>query len=121
MPIRQKVPAELAHEIRSELLPRLAALGVALVQADYSGYQGKGGIDMLGFIDQAGAPIDVEQADPFLTSHVRDVLAEFLPDGFEEAEGGQGDLLLEVSTGTFRLDHERNFISTRSSSREWTV
>ncbi len=121
MHARNKAAAPNANEIRTALLPRLTALGVARVKADYSGYQGAGGIDMLDFIDEAGAPIDVEQADPPLIHRVRDVLAAFLPEGFEQSEGGQGDLWLEVATGTVRLEHEENYTATRTTSREWRI
>jgi len=121
MPAAKRVPATVAHEIRSELLPRLAALVVARVEASYSGYQGSGGIDMLDFLDQAGTPIDVERTEACLINHVREVLSAFLPDGFELSEGSQGDLYFEVSAGTFRLEHEQNYTATRSTAREWRI
>jgi hypothetical protein len=49
------------------------------------------------------------------------VAYEFLPDGFEINDGGQGDLLIDVTAGTVKLDHDEHYTASRSSSREWRV
>jgi len=46
---------------------------------------------------------------------------QFLPAGFEINDGGQGDLYLDIAAGILRLEHQENFIDTRSSSREWRI
>ncbi len=111
----------IANHLRSELVPRLGTLGVQRVHADYSGHGGSGAIDVLGFTDQSGTPIDIGQRDPAIVHELRRALQEFLPDGFADNEGGQGDLYLDIAAGILRLEHQENFIDTRSSSREWRI
>ena len=49
------------------------------------------------------------------------MLYEFLPDGFEINEGGQGDVTIDVAAGTVKLEHQENVTETRDSTREFTL
>ena len=109
------------RRLRTEIFPRLRALGVTKVAADYSGYGDSGAIDFIDCSDATGQPVDVEARDAGLIDELRDVAYEFLPDGFEINDGGQGDLVIDVTAGTVKLDHDEHYTASRSSSREWRV
>ena len=109
------------NRLRNDFLPRLQSLGVAEVSVDYSGYGDSGAIDFVDFEDAGGKPIDVEARDAGLVDDLRELVYEFLPDGFENGDGGQGDLYIDVVSGTVRLDHGENYTETRSTTREFTL
>jgi hypothetical protein len=52
---------------------------------------------------------------------LRDLVYELLPDGFENGDGGQGDLSIDVVPGTVRLDYGKNYTETRSTTREFIL
>jgi len=56
-----------------------------------------------------------------LVDDLRDLVYELLPDGFENGDGGQGDLSIDVVPGTVRLDYGKNYTETRSTTREFIL
>ena len=43
------------------------------------------------------------------------------PDGYENNDGGQGDVTLDVAAMRVDVDHEENYTETRSSHEEYDV
>ena len=58
---------------------------------------------------------------PLLKEQLENVLYEFLPAGFENNEGSQGTLTLDVRTAKVTLQHQENTSETRDSTREFTL
>ena len=90
------------NTLRTEIIPALRASGVANVEADYSGYGDSGAIDGVQYRDKSG-------------------VYEFLPAGFENNEGGQGTLTLDVQDGRITRQHQENEVVSNDSTREWEV
>ena len=52
---------------------------------------------------------------------IENVIYEFLPSGFENNDGGQGTLTIDVSAGKVSLVHGDNETVTHENSEEWEV
>ena len=108
-------------KLRNEIIPALMASGVANVEAAYSGYGDSGAIDGVQFRDKSGVRVERDTIPSALKEQLENVLYEFLPDGFEINDGGQGTLTLDVQTSTVKLEHQENYTESTSSTREWEV
>ena len=120
----QSVAAQLQtakDTLRTVILPALLQSGVANVEAAYSGYGDSGAIDGVQYRDKAGVRVDREMIPPLLKEQLENVLYEFLPAGFENNEGSQGTLTLDVRTAKVTLQHQENTSETRDSTREFTL
>ena len=120
----QSVAAQLQtakDTLRTVILPALLQSGVANVEAAYSGYGDAGAIDGVQYRDKAGVRVDREMIPPLLKEQLENVLYEFLPAGFENNEGSQGTLTLDVRTAKVTLQHQENTSETRDSTREFTL
>jgi hypothetical protein len=104
--------------LRGNVVPQLKAIGVANVEAAYSGYGDSGAIDGVQYRDAAGERVERELVPGTLSEELENVLYEFLPAGFEINDGGQGTLTLDVSTGRLTLEHQENYTETRDSKEE---
>ena len=107
--------------LKEELIPRLKKWGVAKVQAEYSGYGDSGCINHIAYLDAQNQPINMDLVRAASDPQIESVLYEFLPDGFEIDEGGQGDVCIDVATGTVTLEHQENYTETKSTSEQWEV
>ncbi len=108
-------------KLKDEIIPRLSQWGVAKVQAEYSGYGDSGAIDQIAYLDQRGQPVNMDMVRSASDPDIENVLYEFLPDGFEINEGGQGDITIDVQAGTVKLEHQENYTETTSSTDQWEV
>jgi hypothetical protein len=107
--------------LKARILPRLRQWGVAKLVAEYSGYGDDGCINSLGYFDQQNQPVNMDLVRPASDPEIQNLLYELLPDGFETGEGGQGDLTVDVETGTVTLEHGENYTETTSSTSQWEV
>ena len=120
----QSVAAQLQtakNTLRTAILPALLASGVANVEAAYSGYGDSGAIDGVQYRDKAGVRVEREQIPAGLKEQLENLLYEFLPAGFENNDGSQGTLTLDVQTGKVTLRHQANETVSHDSTREWEV
>ncbi len=119
---RQRTRLETAkNTLKTDIIPSLTKLGVAVVQASYSGYGDSGCVDTIDYLDANNKPIDIEPLDPTLAPKLDRIFHEFLPDGFEINEGGQGDITLEVQKGAVTIEHQENFVQHTDSTQEYTL
>jgi hypothetical protein len=121
---QQSVAAQLQtakNTLKTVILPALLESGVANVEAAYSGYGDSGAIDGVQYRDNSGVRVERETIPAVLTEKLENVLYEFLPDGFEINDGGQGTLTLDVQTSSVKLEHQENYTESTSSTREWEV
>ena len=107
--------------LKARILPRLRQWGVAKLVAEYSGYGDDGCINSLGYFDTQNQPVNMDLVRPASDPEIQNLLYELLPDGFETGEGGQGDLTVDVETGTVTLEHGENYTETKSSTSQWEV
>jgi hypothetical protein len=107
--------------LKARIFPRLRQWGVAKLVAEYSGYGDDGCINSLGYFDTQGQPVNMDLVRPASDPEIQNLLYELLPDGFETGEGGQGDLTVDVETGTVTLEHGENYTETTSSTSQWEV
>jgi hypothetical protein len=112
---------EAKSRLRTQIIPRLAQLRVANIEAAYSGYGDSGAIDGLQFRDSAGQRVDRVSVPKDVIEHLENCVYEFLPSGFEVDDGSQGTLTLDVATGRVSIQHQANVTETRDSSREFTL
>jgi hypothetical protein len=107
--------------LKAEMIPRLKNWGVAKVKAEYSGYGDSGCINHIAYLDSQGQPVNMDLVRAASDPEIERVLYEFLPDGFEINEGGQGDVTIDVAACTVKLEHQENVTETRDSTREFTL
>ena len=107
--------------LKAEIIPRLKKWGVAKVQAEYSGYGDSGCINHIAYLNAQGQPVNMDMVRSASDPEIERVLYEFLPAGFEINDGGQGDVTIDVATGTVKLEHQENYTETRDSAQEFTL
>jgi hypothetical protein len=107
--------------LKNEVIPRLKKWSVAKVKAEYSGYGDSGCINHIAYLDALDQPVNMDMVRSASDPEIERVLYEFLPDGFEINDGGQGDVTIDVAAGTVTLEHQENVTETRDSSREFTL
>ncbi len=107
--------------LKTEIIPRLKQWGVAKVKAEYSGYGDSGCINHIAYLDAHDQPVNMDMVREASDPEIERVLYEFLPDGFEINEGGQGDVTIDVAAGTVKLEHQENVTETQDSTREYTL
>jgi hypothetical protein len=52
---------------------------------------------------------------------IESVLYEFLPDGFEINDGGQGTLTIDTQTAKVTIQHQENYTASNDSTREFDL
>lgn len=107
--------------LKAEIIPRLKKWGVVRVMAEYSGYGDSGCINHIAYLDAHGQPVSMDFVRAASDPQIERVLYEFLPDGFEINDGGQGDVTIDVVAGTVKLEHQENVTETRDSTKEFTL
>ena len=111
----QKRAAEERVETRAALLSELRALGVTSIEVQYEGYGDSGNVE-----DVVVAP------DTFsLTEDLRRRLEDFgwdfayaLSPGFENNEGGYGELTWSLETDKIDVSHSNRYIETDTTEHE---
>jgi hypothetical protein len=107
-----------ADEFRQQTLPKLHALGIEKVVGVYSGYGDSGDLHDLKCVGPQDKPVEI---DDTLRATLVSFLYEYLPDGYEINDGGQGDVTLDVAALRVDVDHEDNYTETRSSHEELDI
>ena len=107
--------------LKAEIIPRLKQWGVSKVKAEYSGYGDSGCINHIAYLDAQDQPVNMDMVRAASDPEIERILYEFLPAGFDINEGGQGDVTIDVTTGTVKLDHQENYTETRDSTQEFTL
>lgn len=87
-----------------ELLPRLEAAHVVRVRVEYSGQGDSGQVDDALYEYADGTPDGLEVSDK-LDTEVKNLADQLTPDGYENSEGGQGTVTINVAAKTMTLEH----------------
>jgi len=107
----------LAH-LRQAIIPTLERLGVAKVRLKYSGYSDSGAFDFVDYFNAAGKTIYIGSNAPDLDYEIESAVEDFLPDGFEINEGGQGTITIDVAKSCLTIRHEENVVETTDTTKE---
>lgn len=107
--------------LRDVILPRLKQWGVSQVVVNYSGYGDSGCLDAISYRDAAGKPVDMALVRPASDPDIENTIYEFLPSGFENNDGGQGTLTIDVRNASLKLAHSQNYTETTDTTEEFTL
>ena len=100
---------------RSELLPQLRALGITEVTAEYEGYGDSGNVE-----DVVVSPDTITLTED-LRRRVEDFGWDFayaLSPGFENNEGGYGELTWALEADKIDVSHSNRYIETNTTEHE---
>ncbi len=109
----------LAH-LREAIIPKLERLGVVKVRLAYSGYGDSGAFDFIDYFNAAGKTIYIGSNGPDLDYEIEIAVEDFLPDGFEINEGGQGSITIDVAKGCLAINHQENVVETTDTTKEFS-
>ena len=112
---------EARRTLAVEVIPALLACGVANIEVAYSGYGDSGAIDGVQFRDAAGLRVVRDNIPQGVRENLETCAYAFLPAGFENNDGGQGNLTIDLPTRKITLQHEQNEVVAQQSTREWEV
>ena len=112
---------EARRTLAVEVIPALLACGVANIEVAYSGYGDSGAIDGVQFRDAAGLRVVRDNIPHGVREKLETCAYAFLPAGFENNDGGQGSLTIDLPTRKITLQHEQNEVVAKQSTREWEV
>lgn len=115
---RELEQRKLTGEFRQQTLPALQSLGIEKVVAGYSGYGDSGDLHDLKCVGPEDKPVEI---DDTLRATLVSFLYEFLPDGYEINDGGQGDITLNLQTMRIELEHQENIMETKGSYEEFDL
>jgi hypothetical protein len=107
--------------LKRTIIPRLKKHGVATVESRYSGYGDSGCIETIEYFDAQNKFMTVPESRSKKTRPIDDVLNDFLPDGFEINDGGQGEIKIDVEAGTVTIEHQENYVQHTDSTQEYTL
>ena len=111
----QRRAAEQRVETRAALLSELRALGVRSIEVQYEGYGDSGNIE-----DVVVTPDTISLSEE-LRRRVEDFGWDFayaLSPGFENNEGGYGELTWVLATDNIDVSHSNRYIATNTTEHE---
>jgi hypothetical protein len=96
----------------------LLASGVTTVLCEYNGYGDSGGVENVIYLDENNKPIprNCKFLTDVIDGDIRNYAESLLPDGFENNEGGQGTVTLDLKGRTYSVDHGQNVTEVQSES-----
>lgn len=115
---QQAARKAILSDLKKNIVPRLTKLGIARVQVDYSGYGDSGAIDFVDYFDAAGKAVSPASEEPALDADMERITEEFLPDGYENSDGGQGKLIIDIPTRCITLEHQDNYVQHHDTTKE---
>ncbi|MCD1635918.1 hypothetical protein K7H91_19330 [Martelella mediterranea] len=107
--------AEQRVETRAALLVELCALGVTNIEVQYEGYGDSGNIE-----DVVVTPDTITLTEE-MRRRVEDFAWDFaylLSPGFENNEGGYGELTWSIETDKIDVSHSNRYIETNTTEHE---
>jgi hypothetical protein len=107
--------AEVTKTQRAGLRARLQALGVTQITARYDGYSDSGNSELSGLTPEG------TELDDALTTSLEDLfwrVAYGLHPGFENNEGGDGEIDWDVETDVMNVEHRDRYIEFNTFTHE---
>ena len=102
-----------------ELAPKLFLNCVAKVHVEYNGEGDSGDIEHVAYIDinDNDVPHALSEEDE---ERLKNAIWPFVPSGFENNEGGFGNIYIDVKNNSVLCEHSERIIETNDSSKEFT-
>jgi hypothetical protein len=108
-------------KLRGEIIPALRGAGVVTVVMEYDGYGDSTSDYSLTFLDAAGQKVKGALLSTVGENELIDILFCAVPDGYENNDGGYGQVILDVAGGTVRNEHSQRYTETTYSEEEYTL
>jgi hypothetical protein len=107
-----------AKVILRELAPKLFLNCVAKVHVEYNGEGDSGDIEHVAYIDinDNDVPHALSEEDE---ERLKNAIWPFVPSGFENNEGGFGNIYIDVKNNSVLCEHSERIIETNDSSKEF--
>ena len=98
----------------------LRAAGVSKVLVSYAGDGDEGRAELPQFQDAGGNPIEESRLPNSLDlGTLGDLLESFVPEGYEDGQGGHGTVTFDVASGKIRVEHNwYELVSNPAEPRE---
>jgi hypothetical protein len=107
-------------KLRTEVVPALRSIGVAVATLDYDGYGDSTNYEMLTLADADGKPISTSKLE-YDENKMIDLMHAAVPDGYENNEGGLGQVILNVANWTIRNEHGQRVERIEHYEEEYTL
>lgn len=107
--------------LRDEIAPALQARGVANVVMDYDGAGDSTDACSLTFLSADGQPVEDALPPEVDENEVIEILFCAVPDGYENNDGGFGQVILDVAAKTARSEHSQRYMETTYSEEEYPL
>jgi hypothetical protein len=109
---------EKAKDTFRELAPKLFLNCVAKVHVEYDGEGDSGDIQHIAYIDinDNDVPHALSEDDE---ERLKSAIWPFVPSGFENNEGGFGNIYIDLKNNSVLCEHSERIIETNDSSKEF--
>jgi hypothetical protein len=108
---KARIDAAIAR-LTGTIIPRLRKRGVAKVRAEYSSFGHSGAIHRIAYLDARDRPVNMNLVRAASDPDIKNVLHEFLADGFAVSQGVHGNATIDIAAGTVRIEHGEDFTAT---------
>lgn len=112
---RRENEKKAALELIGSIAPDLFVDGVHSVNVEYEGYGDSGGIERISFYDVAGNEISRIKKAAAVEEIIRKAVLELLPSGFENNDGGYGEVTIELDRSEIKIEHNQRFTDSTYS------
>ena len=111
-------------KLKTEVVPPLRSLGVAIATLDYDGYGDSSSDETLTLADADGKRISTSGLAALglaVEGEMIDLMSAVVPDGYENNEGGFGQVILDVAAGTIRNEHSQRVEQIEYIEEEYEI
>lgn len=93
---------------KKEFIKQAKKVGIAKATASYDGGGDSGSVDMVSFVDKNGKNLENTALSDLLTDIAYRFLEEKHP-GWEINDGSQGQLVVDISNESMKLEHNERY------------
>jgi len=116
---REQRRIERFSKLREKFVPDLRKRNVASVVLDYDGSGDSTSDYTLVFLNSGGTQINMGTYSD--ENELVDLLFCAVPEGYENNEGGYGQVILDVNAGTVRNEHSQRYTESTYSEQEYPL
>ena len=106
-----------AKQSLRNLAPSMLEKGVRLVVIKYDGSGDEGYVDEITFADVEGKSVQLEN-DKKMKEELDEIAYVLLPEGWENDEGGYGEVRFEPETAKIRRIHNQRYLDVQTEDEE---
>lgn len=108
-----------ARDALAAITPELFGAGIFKVQASYNGEGDSGDLDPVYAVNVDGNYMEWPKSVAELRDKVSEILWHFVPAGFEQCDGSQGEITVELSTRKLIRNHQERVVKYDESARSF--